>query len=154
MSLLFVVHRCPAVPMAPKTAALTASDKSAFSVIIIALFPPNSKRHFPNRFPTATATFLPIAVEPVAEIKETRVSFVMISPKVPSPIIKLEIPSGKLFFLKTLATIFWQAMAHNGVFSDGFQIHTFPHTQAKAVFQLQTATGKLNADIIPTIPKG
>jgi hypothetical protein len=35
-------------------------------------------------------------------------------------------------------------------FSDGFQTHTSPAIQAKAVFQAQTATGKLNAEIIPT----
>jgi hypothetical protein len=37
--------------------------------------------------------------------------------------------------------------------SDGFQTHTSPAIQAKAVFQAQTATGKLNAEIIPTTPK-
>ena len=45
-------------------------------------------------------------------------------------------------------------MAQSGVFSLGFQTHTSPQTQAKHAFQLHTATGKLNADIIPTIPNG
>ena len=45
-------------------------------------------------------------------------------------------------------------MLHSGVFSEGFQIQTFPHIHAKETFQLQTATGKLKADIIPIIPKG
>jgi hypothetical protein len=43
---------------------------------------------------------------------------------------------------------------HKGVFSDGFQTQTSPQIQAKAVFQDQTATGKLKAEIIPTIPNG
>ena len=34
------------------------------------------------------------------------------------------------------------------------EIQTFPQTQAKAAFQAQTATGKLKAEIIPTIPSG
>ena len=45
-------------------------------------------------------------------------------------------------------------MLHKGAFSEAFQIQTSPLIQAKAVFQLQTATGKLNAEIIPTIPSG
>jgi hypothetical protein len=43
---------------------------------------------------------------------------------------------------------------HKRYFSDGFQTQTSPAIQAKAVFQAQTATGKLNAEIIPTTPKG
>ena len=50
--------------------------------------------------------------------------------------------------------MFWQAIAQSGVFSDGFQIVTFPQIHAKAVFHDQTATGKLKAVIIPTIPSG
>ena len=50
--------------------------------------------------------------------------------------------------------MYWQAKAVIGVFSDGFHTQTSPQTHAKAEFQLQTATGKLNAEIIPTTPKG
>ena len=46
------------------------------------------------------------------------------------------------------------ALPHKGVFSLGFQTVTLPQTQASAAFQLHTATGKLKADIIPTIPNG
>ena len=45
-------------------------------------------------------------------------------------------------------------MAVKGVFSEGFHTQTFPQTNAIAAFQDQTATGKLNAEIIPTTPKG
>ena len=45
-------------------------------------------------------------------------------------------------------------MPQRGVFSEGFQTQTSPHIQAKAVFQAQTATGKLNAEMIPTTPIG
>ena len=50
--------------------------------------------------------------------------------------------------------MFWQAIPHKGVFSDGFQIHVSPEIHAKAVFQHHTATGKLKADMIPTTPRG
>ena len=45
-------------------------------------------------------------------------------------------------------------MEQSGVFSLGFQTHTSPQIQAREVFHAQTATGKLKAEIIPTIPKG
>src|ERR1700722_9674814 len=45
-------------------------------------------------------------------------------------------------------------MEHKGVFSEPFHTHTSPQTQASILFQLHTATGKLNADIMPTIPSG
>lgn len=38
--------------------------------------------------------------------------------------------------------------------SDGFQISESPHTSASAAFQLHTATGKLNAEMMPTGPAG
>ena len=41
----------------------------------------------------------------------------------------------------------WQASAVSGVRGDGFQITESPQTSASAVFQLHTATGKLNAVI-------
>jgi hypothetical protein len=50
------------------------------------------------------------------------------------------------------AVMCWQAMLHRGVFSLGFQRHTSPQTHASAVFQLQTATGKLKAVMMPTSP--
>jgi hypothetical protein len=48
----------------------------------------------------------------------------------------------------------WQASAESGVFSDGFQITGSPQTMAMAKFQDHTATGKLNAVITPTTPRG
>ena len=47
-----------------------------------------------------------------------------------------------------------QASAVSGVRSDGFQITGSPQTRASAAFQLQTATGKLNALITATGPSG
>ena len=81
-------------------------------------------------------------------------SAVKYSPTLKSPFTKHEIPSGRLFSLATSSQIFWQATLHNGVFSEGFHIHVSPQIQAKAVFQHQTATGKLKAEIIPTTPRG
>ncbi len=52
------------------------------------------------------------------------------------------------------ARIAWQASAVSGVSSEGFQTTASPHTRAIAVFQDQTATGKLKALITPTTPSG
>src|SRR5688500_9735396 len=66
----------------------------------------------------------------------------------------LTIPSGKLFAANTSWKIFMQATPHKGVFSEGFHTTTSPHTNAIIAFHDQTATGKLNAEITPTIPSG
>src|SRR3989344_697204 len=148
-----VVQRCPAVPTAPKTIAGIALVISASGVTMIALFPPNSNKPRPKRSANLIPTSFPIRVEPVADTRGMRLSVEMYSP-IPFPLIKQEIPSGKLFSLATSAQIFCDAIEHKGVFGEDFQIHTSPHTQAKAVFQLHTATGKLKEEIIPTIPSG
>jgi hypothetical protein len=41
-----------------------------------------------------------------------------------------------------------------GVFSDGFQTMLLPQTSASAAFHDQTATGKLNAEMMPVTPSG
>ena len=46
------------------------------------------------------------------------------------------------------------ASAVSGAFSDGFQTMLLPQTSASAAFQDQTATGKLNAEMIPVTPSG
>src|SRR5579875_1009239 len=154
INLLVVVHRCPAVPTAPNKHPINAISKSASLDIMIALLPPNSNNDLPNLAPTAAPTALPMRVEPVAETSGILLSLAMRSPKSLSPITKLQTPSGTLFSLKIFEMIFKQAIAHSGVFSEGFQIHTSPQTQASMAFQLHTATGKLKAEIIPTIPSG
>ena len=42
---------------------------------------------------------------------------------------------------------------NKGAFSEAFQTQVSPQIHAKAVFQFQTATGKLKAEIIPTTPR-
>ena len=121
---------------------------------MIALLPPSSRMVLPKRLPTVLATSLPIGIEPVAEINGMRESSVIHSPTSRAPVTRLKIPSGRLFSLRTLATIFWIATPQRGVFSEPFQIVTSPQTAASIAFQLHTATGKLNAEITPTIPIG
>src|SRR5690606_19630917 len=147
------VQRCPAVPTAPKTAPTNTIFKSECSDTIMALFPPNSKIVLPKRSATVFDTWRPIRVDPVKETNGTRLSLFIKSPEA-FPVTKQLTPSGTLFFSNTLEMIFWHAIAHNGVFELGFQTQTSPQTQAKAAFQAQTATGKLNAEMIPTIPSG
>ena len=146
------MQRWPAVPTAPNTAPISDISRSAFSVMMMALLPPSSSRLLPRRAPTAALTALPIRVDPVADTSGTRVSLLISSPMLRSPITRQLTPSLILFRLKTSCAICWHAMAVKGVFSDGFQTHTSPQTQASMAFQLQTATGKLKADITPTIP--
>jgi len=43
-----LVHLCPAVPTAPKSAAIKVISRSEEGVTMIALLPPSSKRDFPN----------------------------------------------------------------------------------------------------------
>jgi len=47
-----------------------------------------------------------------------------------------------------------QASEVSGVSSDGFQMTGSPQTSAMAVFQDQTAAGKLNAEMTATTPLG
>ncbi|MNT37999.1 hypothetical protein D3C72_1741690 [compost metagenome] len=154
ISLLVLVQRCPAVPTAPNTAPMMVIFKSASGVTMIALFPPSSKSVLPRRCATVTATSFPMRVDPVAEIKAMRLSAESHSPTSLSPIMRLDIPSGSPLLCRISASNFWQAMAHSGVFSLGFQTTVLPQTRARAVFHAHTATGKLNAVIIPTTPKG
>jgi len=46
------------------------------------------------------------------------------------------------------------AMLTRGVVGAPFQIVVLPHTREIALFQPNTAQGKLNAEITPTIPSG
>ena len=108
----------------------------------------------PSRAPTFFDTFTPILVDPVAETSDIRWSSAIQLPTSAPPLTTHETPSSILFSFKTSIIKFWHATLQKGVFSLGFQIHTLPHTHARATFQLQTATGKLNAEIIPTRPKG
>lgn len=48
------VHLYPQVPTAPKTDPLIANSKLASSATIVAAFPPNSSKHFPNLFTTVS----------------------------------------------------------------------------------------------------
>src|SRR5207342_1180688 len=121
---------------------------------MIALLPPSSSNDFPNLFATAVPTALPIRVDPVAETRSTLVSLAIHSPASLCPTTRQLTPTGTLLISNTSAISFWHATAHSGVFSEGFQTQTLPQTHASVAFQLHTATGKLNADIIPTTPSG
>ena len=109
----------------------------------------------PSLEATFAETFRPISVEPVAEISGTRLSLTSVS-AISSlvPITRLNTPSGTLFPFMTFAMIRCRAIEHRGVLGLGFQIETFPQTAAIMAFHDQTATGKLKAEIMPTIPSG
>src|SRR3546814_1265055 len=62
--------------------------------------------------------------------------------------------SGKPPFFSASLQIFIEAIADNGVLGEGFQMQMSPQAAATKAFQAQTATGKLNAEMIPTRPIG
>ena len=59
-------------------------------------------------------------------------------------------PSGS----RTDAAMRVNAIAVSGVLRDGFQMFASPHTRDSIEFHDHTATGKLNAVMIPTVPSG
>ncbi len=96
----------------------------------------------------------PIRQLPVAEISGSLTSRIMLSPTSSAPpTAKLKTPSQP-FAAATSWTSFCTAIAVNGVSGEGFRIMESPQTAASAAFQAQTATGKLNAVMIPTGPSG
>lgn len=152
--LLKVVHLWPQVPAAEKVHPVNAKLRSASSIIMAALFPPNSKMVLPNRFATLSDTILPIFVDPVNDTKSILLSSTIFYPIFPSPTIKLKIPPGKLFFSKTSTMILVVAIDTKLVVSDPFQIVEFPQIIESVKFHPNTALGKLNAEITPTLPIG
>src|SRR3546814_5332211 len=62
--------------------------------------------------------------------------------------------SGKPPYFSASLQIFIEAIADNGVLGEGFQMQMSPQAAATRAFQAQTATGKLNAEMIPTRPIG
>ena len=147
------VQRWPQVPTAANRIARTARSRSALGVTIIALLPPSSSSERPRRAATFGAIARPIAVDPVADTSGTRGSSTSARPALPT--ITSTSPSGaspKRSSARRNSA--WQASAVSGVREDGFQITGSPHTSASAAFQLQTATGKLNAVMMPTGPSG
>src|SRR5437660_6673795 len=96
-----------------------------------------------------------MATEPVADTKGMRRSSASFWPTVlRSPISKVKIAGSAPVSRQTRSAIFVTAIALSGVFSDGFQTLASPQTAASAAFQDQTATGKLNAEMIATTPSG
>ena len=96
-----------------------------------------------------------MATEPVAEINGRCGWAANAAPTSASPTTTLVRPTGaSANCFATRANKLWHANPHNGVFSEGFQTTGSPQTKAKAVFQAQTATGKLKAVITPIGPNG
>jgi hypothetical protein len=145
-----LVHRCPAVSTAAKTAARVTRSGSTSSITIMALFPPDSSNDLPSRLATAVPTFSPMLHDPVAEISGTRRSLMSNSPTVRlGPAARLKTPSNPLPAM-TRSAIFVTATAVIGAWLEGFQMTGSPQTAAINAFQLHTVTGKLKAVITPT----
>ena len=149
-----VVQRWPAVPAAENTMPRTARSRSALGATMAALLPPSSSSSLPNRLATRGAMVRPIRVEPVAETSATRGSSTSAWPTSAPPSTSWLTAAGAPTRSAAWLSSAWQASAVSRVFSDGFQTTGSPQTSAIAVFQDQTATGKLNAEMTPTTPSG
>ena len=99
-------------------------------------------------------TMRPTLVEPVKLISGMRLSSTKFeASSVPASLNRKKI-SGKPAFFSASLQIFIEAMADSGVFGDGFQMVMSPQIAATNAFHAHTATGKLNAEITPTMPIG
>ena len=151
-----LVQRCPAVPTALKTTARTARSRSALGRHDHArCCLPARAADGPSRSAMIGASALPMVVEPVAEISGRRGSAASWRARPAAPTTTSSRPSGaspKRAAARRNSA--WQARAVSGVRSLGFQTTGSPHTSASAAFQLQTATGKLNALMTPIGPSG
>ena len=97
---------------------------------------------------------VPVAHEPVKETSGMRASLAILSPIVrPGPMTSVMTPAWPCPS-RTRFAIFETAIDASGTSLLGFQTMLSPHTAAMSAFQLQTATGKLNAVTMPTTPSG
>ena len=108
-----------------------------------------------RKFAAATATSIPIAVDPVAETSGMRLSAAKRPPTVAtSPMTRVKIAASTPVSKQTCSAMRVTAMAQSGALFEGFQQTASPQTAASALFHAQTATGKLKAVITPTMPNG
>jgi hypothetical protein len=108
----------------------------------------------PKRPATVVATVRPTFVEPVNETSGTRLSSSMLCPTSRPEPMHNDASAPKPSASSTGRHAFVIAIAHRGVRLDGFHKHASPHTSASIEFQAHTATGKLKAVMIPTVPSG
>ncbi len=149
------MQRCPAVPIAAKAMARSASARSALAHTMAALLPPSSRSVRAKRGAAAWATARPIPVLPVADTSGMPGWRASASPRSRSPMATCARCGGA-------SPKRWQARrnrrstasAVSGVFSEGFQMTGSPHTSASAAFHAHTATGKLNAVMTRHGPSG
>ncbi len=103
---------------------------------------------------TLTPTSRPTQVEPVKDIRLTRVSLTNFSARSWSWAMKLRKIGGKPPASSASLQIFCTATPHSATFLEGFQTVTLPQMAAMKAFQAHTATGKLKAEMTPTTPSG
>ncbi len=103
---------------------------------------------------TRSPTVRPTWVEPVKLISGMRLSSTNCwASSMPASLIRKKM-SGKPPAFSASLQIFIDAIAVSGVLLDGFQMHTSPQIAARNEFHDHTATGKLNALMMPTRPSG
>lgn len=118
------------------------------------MLPPSYSKLRPNLYYTFLFTILPIFVEPVNDTNGILLSYDIFLPISEPPCRTVSTLGFILFFYSTSAIILPVATVTNEVEGAPFQVSTFPQTNAIAAFHPNTAHGKLNAVITPTIPNG
>ena len=121
---------------------------------MIALLPPSSSSERPMRCATRSPTMRPTLVEPVKLISGMRWSSTKLCAMSVPASLNRKNRSGKPAAFSASLQIFIDAIADSGVFGDGFQIEMSPQIAARNAFHAHTATGKLNALMMPTRPSG
>ena len=119
-----------------------------------ALLPLSSSKVRPSRCPTNDATLRPTGTEPVKEISGSRSSRTMRSASSTRSVVQSAKTPGCPASSKTRLQRCCIPTAQSGAFGEGFHNTVLPVTAAMNAFQAQTATGKLNAVMTPTTPKG
>ncbi len=154
MTRRMLVQRCPAVPAAAKTIPRTARSRSALGATMAALLPPSSRRVLPKRAATRGPISAPMRSDPVALTSATRGSSSSGAALSRSVMTTWCTAAGNPASAMARSRIAEHASDVSGVSSDGFQMTVSPQTRATAVFQAQTAAGKLNAEMTATTPRG
>ncbi len=129
-------------------------SRSAEGVTMAALLPPSSRSERPNRSATRGPTARPIRVDPVALSRAIPRESTNACPTSAPPRTTELRPAGAPSSAIARSSSAAEARADSGASSEGFHTTGSPQTSASAVFQDQTATGKLKALITPTTPSG
>jgi hypothetical protein len=145
-----VVQRWPAVPTAPNTMAGNRQLQVGGFVDDDRVVAAQFQQRATHALRHALADQRPTLVDPVKLISGTRLSSTKVCASRGAGIVEQEEDVREAGLGQRLVADLHRAMADSGVFGEGFQMLMSPQIAATNAFQAHTATGKLNALMIPT----